>query len=150
MTRPEGRAEVGDPYLLRGLLVCARCGQLVVPVYREGRAYSCGPSCRQPDVPAVDAEADMLLGALIRGAVSRDPELGRTALGDPSGPVWWSGECRPAVSSEEMNRWRRCDMRDRRAVILAAYSRVVVNLAGRLRPVWRHRSGEAPPPRGGV
>lgn len=82
----------------------------------------------------------MLLGALIRGAVTRHPELGRTLAGDPADPESWSRG--PAVSVEEMSRWRRCDVRDRRAVLLAAYTRVLVNAEGKLRPEWRHHADQ--------
>ncbi|MGH3663780.1 MAG: zinc ribbon domain-containing protein [Micromonosporaceae bacterium] len=81
-----GRVAVADPCLLRGLLVCARCQRLMLPVYnpRAGRGYSCGPGCAQPDLPAHEVEADLLLAALI-----------------------------------------------------TAYTRVLVNTEGKLRPHWR-------------
>ncbi len=138
MVRAVGRAAVpGDPYLLRGLLVCVLCGRLMVSgCGTDGtRRYACLPACRQPDLHAEPAESDMLLGALIRCVVTRHPEFGRTQQGDPGDPESWSHG--PAVSVEEMRRWTRCDVRDRRAVLLTAYSRVVVNPEGRLRPVWR-------------
>ena len=134
--RAVGRAAVsGDPYLLRGLLVCVRCGRSMVAICTtEGeRAYGCGPGCDQPDVAAEPAESDMLLGALIRCAVMRHPELGRTE------PAWSDGDhLRPVVSVQELCRWQRCDVHNRRALLLVAYSRVLVNSAGKLRPVWRH------------
>jgi hypothetical protein len=101
------------------------------------RAYGCGPGCEQPDLVAGPAESDMLLGALIRCAVMRHPELGRT---DDVGND--AAHQSPIVSVEELVRWQRCDVRDRRAVLLTAYSRVLVNSAGKLRPVWRHRADQ--------
>ena len=83
----------------------------------------------------------MLLGALIRGAVTSHPEFGSTVLGGPGDFGSWSH--RPAVTVEEMTRWQRCDITDRRAVLLTAYTRVVVNAQGKLRPVWRRHGDRA-------
>lgn len=90
------------------------------------RMYSCGPGCPQPDLPAERVESDLLLCALIRGAVA-------------------ATDCAfvgPAVTGEEMMRWERCDARDRRAIVRAAYLRVDVTEYGRLWPVWRHLSDQ--------
>ncbi|MGH2600499.1 MAG: hypothetical protein ACRDJ9_14075, partial [Dehalococcoidia bacterium] len=53
-----------------------------------------------------------------------------------------------AVTPEDLARWQRCDIADRRAVLLSAYTHVIVNAEGKLRPVWRRRADHpttAPP-----
>ncbi len=105
----------------------------MLPVYnpRAGRRYSCGPECAQPDLPAHEVEADLLLAALIKCTVTRHPELGAADL--------------PTVSADELRHWQRCDTTDRRAVLVTAYTRVLVNTEGKLRPHWR-RCRQQPAP----
>lgn len=126
--------EPRDPYVLNGLVWCGRCDHPMVGTHavdRNGqRVYSCGQTCEQADLPAVQAESDLLLNALIRAAVVTDA----TDEGD-------SG--RLAVSAEELHRWQVCDPRDRRAVLHAAYVKVLVNGDGQLRPYWRHRANSS-------
>ena len=119
-----------DPYLLRGLVCCGRCGQSMVPAYGGVRVYSCGPGCDQPDLPAEPAEMDLLLRALVRLAVTVHPDLVFSSVGAPGSRV---------VSA----RWRGVDPSDRRAVLLAVCRRVDVTPGGGLRPVWRHGSDGA-------
>ena len=123
-----GRATVPDLYLLRGLLVCALCRQLMLPALAVGRRmYDCGPGCVQAAIDAATAEADLLLNALIRCAVTLHPDLR-------------GGRRGPAVTAEEMSLWQRCDIADRRGVLLSAYTHVLVNAEGKFRPVWRQHS----------
>ncbi|MGH3736390.1 MAG: hypothetical protein ACRDT6_12335 [Micromonosporaceae bacterium] len=97
----------------------------MTPTYcGNGRAYDCGPGCDQQSLGAATAEADLLLNALIRCAVTLHPDL-RDRRG-------------PTVTADEVSLWQRCDIADRRAVLLSAYTRVHVNAEGKLRPVWRH------------
>ncbi|MGH3734217.1 MAG: hypothetical protein ACRDT6_01105 [Micromonosporaceae bacterium] len=122
-----GWVGVADPYLLRGLLRCVRCRRPMVAALAVGRrAYHCGPGCQQVAIDAAAAEADLLLGALIRCAVTLHADLRVARKNLP-------------VTAEELRRWQRCDITDRRAVLLSAYTEVAVNLEGKLRPVWRQR-----------
>lgn len=118
--------EPHDAWLARGLLWCLLCRSLLIPVWLvDGqRAYSCGPRCVQSDLAAEPVESQLLLGALIRFAVA-------------AGGCAYTG---PAVTAEEMSRWRACAPRDRRCVLLAAYPRIEINERGEIRPVWRHLS----------
>lgn len=121
-----------DEWLARGLLLCLRCRRWMIPIrlvdVDGGRAYSCGPRCDQPCLPAAQVESHLLLGGLIRGAVART-DCARTG---------------PAVDADELRRWQESDPSSRRAVMLAAYTRVEVIASGALRPVWRHLP--EPPP----
>jgi hypothetical protein len=107
---------------------CRRCWRLMVPAreinWLGSRVYSCGPACPQPDLPAERLETDMLLAALIRGAVA-------------------ATDCAfvgPAVTGAEMLRWERCDPSDRRTMLCAAYLWIDVTEQGQVWPVWRHLS----------
>ena len=114
-----------DAWLLRGLLWCLACSRRMLAaclVDGGGRVYSCGPGCRQPDLPAAEIENHLALGAMIRAAVA-------------TVECTWVG---PAVTAEEMRRWQQTDFGDRRAVLLAAYTRINVTAYGAIRPVWRH------------
>ncbi|MQA24743.1 MAG: hypothetical protein GEU94_04580 [Micromonosporaceae bacterium] len=121
-----------DEFPLRGLLLCRACRRWMIPIRYVNpewtRAYSCGANCGQPDLIAEAVEDHLLLGALVRGIVTT---LDRG----------WVG---PAVTPDEMSRWRQADPSDKRAAMCSAYMRVEVTAAGELRPVWRHLP--APPP----
>lgn len=60
-----------DPYSLRGLLRCATCHRLMLPVVIQdgGRAYDCGGNCHHDPMLARPVEADVLLACLVRAWV---------------------------------------------------------------------------------
>ena len=109
-----------DPWLLRGLLVCERCGRCRVPVSdpHTGRSYGCATSCQQPLQPAARVERDLLLMALIW-------TTGRSEHTD--GPV---------VSADRLRACLAWPQRAR-AVIETAYIAVTVTRQGHLRPIYR-------------
>jgi len=111
-------------YLLEGLLWCGLCGRPMGRTRHRGgpRAYHCGPGCSRPGTPAVRAEQDLLLSALVRAHAV----------------LYGIGRATATASPVETRRWLSCDLLDRRAVLRTAYLRVVVDLAGSLHPVWRH------------
>ncbi len=137
-----GRAVRGrDPWLLRGWLVCDVCGRVMSPardVSGNQRVYSCGPECAQVDLPANEVEADMLLGALVRGVTTLHRDLARVtpATDDASSRA---GK-RPPVDADALERWQRCELTERTAVLAAAYVSIRVTVEGKVRPVWQHNA----------
>lgn len=123
-----------DVHLLRGLLQCEACERGMVGLYGSGgyRKYTCGPRCQTPELDARTVETDMLLAALIRGAVMAYPEYGTTKA------VQKTGSPAPLVDADTMAHWQRCDFADRRQVLMTAFSCIHVTREGELRPVWRH------------
>ena len=128
-----------DVHLLRGMLHCELCNQGLVGLHapRGFRIYSCGPTCPTPDLDALTAEADMLLAALIRAAVTMHPEYGTTKVVPGHRKVAAPREDRPLVDADAMDRWQRCNVNDRRQVLTTAFHRIDVTRDGELRPVWR-------------
>lgn len=84
------------------------------------RAHSCGSACGHRDLPAVPAEQDLLLKALVRAAFV----LKRPAL----------------VSRAEVRRWQLVDPLRSHAMLTAGFVRVDVDDSGECRPVWRHET----------
>ena len=111
------------------------------------RYYSCGLTCEQPDQPAIQLEQDLLLRALVRAhqalfgvgrqivdrsqvdAARLDPLLTGSTPQQPGQLV---------VARDELRRWQYCDITDRRAVFLTAFTRVVIDTEGIVQPAWRH------------
>ncbi|MGH8877914.1 MAG: hypothetical protein ACRD0P_11310 [Stackebrandtia sp.] len=121
-----------DGYLARGFVWCGLCSRVMVAVRHldATRAYSCGLYCPQRDLAALPLEQDLLLRALVRAHATLYG-VGR------HGP-------RLVVSAEEVRRWQWCDLSDRRAVLHAAFVRVVVDPDGEVNPVWRHETEAIP------
>ncbi|MGH3645935.1 MAG: hypothetical protein ACRDTM_01975 [Micromonosporaceae bacterium] len=56
-------------------------------------------------------------------------------------PEHWRNEgSGPAVSDQELHRWRQCRMTDRRAVLRIAFTRIEIDVDGQAHRVWRHRT----------
>jgi hypothetical protein len=110
-----------DPWLLRGRLVCERCGRTRLPVFDPGlgrRSYDCATPCQAPPLPAARVERDLLLLAL----------------------MWTTGRSEhtdgPVVSADRLGACLAWPDRAR-AVIGAAYVAVTVTEHGHLRPIYR-------------
>ncbi|MGH3714198.1 MAG: hypothetical protein ACRDT4_12160 [Micromonosporaceae bacterium] len=141
-----------DDYIAEELLWCLVCSSLMVPAPRvDGtRYYSCGLDCPQPDLRATAVEQDLMLPALVRAYVvlygvgrtgehpSDDEEVAPGIKVAFTGATPWRPQGELLVSAEERNAWLRCDPQNHRAVLLTAYVRVTVDVAGTVNPVWRH------------
>lgn len=129
-----------ETHLLRGLLHCEASDRTMLALHAPGgcRIYSCGvPDCPTPDLDAATVEADLLLAALIRGAVTMYPEYATTKAVAGHRELEALRADQPLVDQRTMARWQSCEITDRRQVVTTAFARIDVSSDGELRPVWR-------------
>ncbi len=86
------------------------------------------------DAPTVETEVEF--ATLARAVVTLHPDLARRHHRDQNRLDW--SEAPPAeVDAEELRRWQRCDLSDRRAMVRTAYVRVEIDEHGRFHRVRR-------------
>ncbi|MGH3661260.1 MAG: hypothetical protein ACRDT8_08820 [Micromonosporaceae bacterium] len=126
-------------YILDGkFLLCLMCRRWMQPAPRVdgSRAYSCGPPCPRSDVDAAPLESRTELAAMVRAVTILRPDL--TRVRDAGADLAaCSRACQPEPALEEVRRWERCDLSDRRALVRAAWVRLEVDERGKVRSVWR-------------
>lgn len=137
---PRGHA-LDAEYILDGeFLLCLMCRRWMEPAPRvDGlRAYSCGPPCPRPDVEAAPLEAKAELAALIRAVSILRPDLAHQDAGPDLAS--WSRTGQPEPDPEEVRRWERCDVSDRRALVRVAWVRLEIDEHGKGYSVWHEGS----------
>ena len=140
--------ESPNKYLLEEMVWCLRCNGQMRPASRMDRSryYSCGIACEQPKQLAIPLEQDLLLRALVR-AHQALLGVGRRITDHPradpaqSSTAVTGGELRQrpsqlVVTRDELRRWQYCDITDRRALLVAAFIRVMIDADGTVHAVW--------------
>ncbi len=126
-------------YILDGKFLLHRpCGRWMRPRPDEGglRTYWCGSACLGGVVDAAPVETEVEFATLARAVVTLHPDLARRHHRDQDRLDWCEAPS-AEVDAEELRRWQRCDLSDRRAMVRTAYVRVEIDEQGHVHRVRR-------------